>query len=154
MAGPAMADPQWQGQPGQGDQQYAPQRDHHDPHDQQYAAQRDPHDQQYGYQHAHHDRRDDRRYYEGWGGVSRDQARGFAHDQGVYGYQPLPPEMHRHLRRGYRLPPEVVMRPVPPQLIARLPARPGYQWRVAGSDLVLVAVSTAIVADVLADVLR
>jgi hypothetical protein len=41
---------------------------------------------------------------------------------------------------------------VPGQMLARLPAYPGYEWRVAGSDLVLVAVATAVVADILIDV--
>jgi Ni/Co efflux regulator RcnB len=29
---------------------------------------------------------------------------------------------------------------------------PGYEWRVAGSDLILVAIATAVVADVLTGV--
>jgi Ni/Co efflux regulator RcnB len=37
-------------------------------------------------------------------------------------------------------------------MLARLPAYPGYEWRIAGSDLVLVAIATAVVADVLLNV--
>jgi len=33
-----------------------------------------------------------------------------------------------------------------------LPQRPGYEWQVCGTDLVLVAVSTLIVAEVLRSV--
>ncbi|EHK65357.1 hypothetical protein KYC_15707 [Achromobacter arsenitoxydans SY8] len=38
---------------------------------------------------------------------------------------------------------------VPATMLARLPVYPGYEWRVAGTDLVLVAIATAVVADVL-----
>lgn len=41
---------------------------------------------------------------------------------------------------------------VPGSLLGRLPRYPGYEWRVAGTDLILVAVATAVVADVLYDV--
>lgn len=87
-------------------------------------------------------------------GVSEMNARQFAHDAGVRGYKPLPPGMRRRFMAGRPIPPGVDMRPVPPELLHRLPAHPGYEWRVAGSDLVLVAVSTAIVTEVLSNVLR
>jgi Ni/Co efflux regulator RcnB len=41
---------------------------------------------------------------------------------------------------------------VPGPMLARLPVHPGYEWRVAGSDLILVAIATAVVADVLTGV--
>ena len=31
---------------------------------------------------------------------------------------------------------------VPGAMLARLPVHPGYEWRVAGSDLILVAIAT------------
>jgi Ni/Co efflux regulator RcnB len=37
-------------------------------------------------------------------------------------------------------------------MLARLPVYPGYEWQVAGTDLILVAVATAVVADVLLNV--
>ncbi|MTD33817.1 hypothetical protein GKE73_14675 [Paludibacterium sp. dN 18-1] len=46
------------------------------------------------------------------------------------------------------------MRPVPPQLLRRLPPQPGYEWHIVGSDLVLTAIGTAIVADILINVLQ
>jgi hypothetical protein len=39
-------------------------------------------------------------------------------------------------------------------MLAHLPRYPGYEWRVYGSDLVLVAVATAVIADVLLDVFQ
>ena len=41
---------------------------------------------------------------------------------------------------------------VPGAMLARLPVHPGYEWRVAGSDLILVAIATSVVADVLSGV--
>lgn len=94
-------------------------------------------------------------YYEGWGGVSRDHVVRYAREERLGGYKPLPPGIQRNLRRGHPLPPGLAMRDVPPPLLRHLPPpRPGYQWRVAGSDLVLVAVSSAIVADILVNVLQ
>jgi Ni/Co efflux regulator RcnB len=37
-------------------------------------------------------------------------------------------------------------------MISRLPVHAGHEWRVVGTDLVLVAVATAIVVDILLDV--
>jgi Ni/Co efflux regulator RcnB len=39
-------------------------------------------------------------------------------------------------------------------MLSQLPAYGGYQWQVAGSDLVLVAIASGIVATVLSDVFR
>jgi Ni/Co efflux regulator RcnB len=95
------------------------------------------------------------RYAEGWGGVRPEHARQFARDAGFHGYQPLPPGMRRRLVRGHALPPGMAVRPLPPEMMRRMPApRPGYEWRVAGSDLVLVAVGSAIVADIVVNAFR
>lgn len=93
-------------------------------------------------------------YHEGWGGVSREHARNFAYEEGIHGYKPLPPGIRRNLRYGHPLPPGIAMRPVPPQLLRRLPPQPGYEWHIVGSDLVLTAIGTAIVADILINVLQ
>ncbi|NYT67345.1 hypothetical protein [Pusillimonas noertemannii] len=37
-------------------------------------------------------------------------------------------------------------------LLGRLPRYPGYEWRIAGTDLILIAVGSMIVADILYDV--
>jgi Ni/Co efflux regulator RcnB len=93
-------------------------------------------------------------YYQGWAGVPQDRARRYAREEGLHGYAPLPPGMRRHMMRGHALPPGFAMREVPPQLLRRLPPpRSGYRWHVAGSDLILVAVGSAIVADILVNVL-
>jgi len=39
-------------------------------------------------------------------------------------------------------------------MLGQLPYHPGYEWRIAGSDLILVAIGTAIVADILRNVFR
>ena len=39
-------------------------------------------------------------------------------------------------------------------MLAELPVYPGYEWRVYGSDLVLVSAATAVIAEVLMDVFQ
>lgn len=63
-----------------------------------------------------------------------------------------PPGIRKNLARGKPLPPGIAKKMVPGPMLARLPAYPGYEWRIAGSDLVLVAIATAVVADVLLNV--
>jgi len=85
-------------------------------------------------------------------GISIAAARGYAADYGLTGYSALPPGIRKNLARGKPLPPGIAKKMVPGPMLARLPVHPGYEWRVAGSDLILVAIGTAIVADVLFDV--
>ena len=85
-------------------------------------------------------------------GISISTARGYAGDYGLTGYSALPPGVRKNLARGKPLPPGIAKKMVPGPMLARLPVHPGYEWRVAGSDLILVAIGTAIVADVLFDV--
>ena len=85
-------------------------------------------------------------------GISIAAARGYATDYGLTGYSALPPGIRKNLARGKPLPPGIAKKMVPGPMLARLPVHPGYEWRVAGSDLILVAIGTAIVADVLFDV--
>jgi len=85
-------------------------------------------------------------------GISVLAARGYADDYGLTGYSSLPPGIRKNLARGKPLPPGIAKKMVPGPMLARLPVHPGYEWRVAGSDLILVAIGTAIVADVLFDV--
>lgn len=89
-------------------------------------------------------------------GISVTLARQYAGDFGDSGggYKPLPPGIRKNLARGKPLPPGIAKRSVPPGMISRLPRHPGYEWQAAGSDLVLVQIGTAIVADVLRDVFR
>lgn len=85
-------------------------------------------------------------------GITITTARGYAQEYGLSGYSSLPPGVRKNLARGKPLPPGIAKKMVPGPMLARLPVYPGYEWRVAGSDLILVAVATAIVADVLFDV--
>ena len=89
-------------------------------------------------------------------GITAAVAHGYALDAGVdmRSYKSLPPGIRKNLARGKPLPPGIAKKVAPPNVLARLPHYPGYDWQVAGSDLILVQVGTAIVADVLQDVFR
>ncbi|KCB48033.1 anti-virulence regulator CigR family protein [Bordetella hinzii] len=87
-----------------------------------------------------------------YAGITVTTARSYAHEYGLSGYSQLPPGIRKNLARGKPLPPGIAKKMVPGPMLARLPAYPGYEWRIAGSDLVLVAIATAVVADVLLNV--
>lgn len=89
-------------------------------------------------------------------GISIGTARQIAVDSGVNfgGYQSLPPGIRKNLARGKPLPPGIAKKMAPNGMIGRLPKHAGYEWQVAGTDLILVQIGTAIVADVLKDVFR
>lgn len=106
------------------------------------------------------DRRDARGHHRGddaftglvYAGITAALAHGYALDYGLAGYSSLPPGIRKNLARGKPLPPGIAKRMVPGPLLRRLPRYPGYEWRIAGSDLILIAVATAVVADILYDV--
>ncbi|MFI8418158.1 anti-virulence regulator CigR family protein [Serratia sp. NPDC078593] len=81
--------------------------------------------------------------------LSYDRVRPLAVKQGLTGYRRLPPGIAKNLARGKPLPPGIAKKAVPSSLLNQLPHYPGYEWRIAGNDLVLVALSTAIVASVI-----
>ena len=83
-----------------------------------------------------------------------EEARRFAlrHDFG--GQKPLPPGIRKNLMRGKPLPPGIAKKHLPDPYLTWLPSRPGYEWRAYGTDLVLVAPGTGLVAHVIVDVLR
>ena len=89
-------------------------------------------------------------------GISASVARQVAIDSGVKmsGYKPLPPGIPKNLARGKPLPPGIAKKAAPSGMIPRLPKHPGYEWQMAGTDLVLVQIGTSIVSDVLKDVFR
>jgi len=87
-------------------------------------------------------------------GISVEQARRLAVEGGHTGLSALPPGIAKNLGRGKPLPPGIAKKMVPSPMLARLPAQPGYEWRIYGADLVLVATATAIIADVLIGVFR
>lgn len=65
----------------------------------------------------------------------------------------LPPGAARNYARGKRLPPGIAKQALPPDLERRLPVQPGYQYVAVESDVLLIAVSTGIVVDILLDIL-
>ena len=65
----------------------------------------------------------------------------------------LPPGVARKYARGKRLPPGIAKQALPPDLERRLPVQPGYQYVAVDSDVLLIAVSTGIVVDMLMDIL-
>ena len=87
-----------------------------------------------------------------WAGISLEAARQLALGGGYIGYKPLPPGSVKNLARGKPLPPGIAKRMVPGPLLSKLPVHPGYEWRVLGSDLVLVYAATSVIADILHDV--
>ena len=84
-------------------------------------------------------------------GIASSQARALAVEHRLTGYQSLPPGIRKNLARGKPLPPGIAKK-APDAFLRDLPVHPGYEWQVAGSDLILVAIATAVVADVLVGV--
>lgn len=60
----------------------------------------------------------------------------------------LPPGIQKNLARGKPLPPGIA-RKLDGRLIGRLPHYDGYEWQQAGTDLILVAITTGIIYEVL-----
>ncbi len=51
------------------------------------------------------------------------------------------------------LPPGIAKKMPPGGLLARLPARPGQEWRVVGTDLLIIQIATGAIVDVLKNAL-
>ena len=66
----------------------------------------------------------------------------------------LPPGIAKNLARGKPLPPGIAKKFLPQDLDATLPARPGYERIVVGSDVLLIDAATLVVTDILRGVLR
>lgn len=81
--------------------------------------------------------------------ISFDDARRLAVNFGLTGYKPLPPGIAKNLARGKPLPPGIAKKTVPGSMLKQLPYYPGYEWQAIGDDLVLVALSTAIVTTII-----
>ncbi len=64
----------------------------------------------------------------------------------------LPPGIQKNLARGKSLPPGIAKK-LDGRLAQRLPYYEGYDWVQAGTDLILVAVATGIITEVLHGVL-
>lgn len=87
-------------------------------------------------------------------GISALTAQNLARNYGMVGYSPLPPGIAKNLARGKPLPPGIAKKYPSAMMLNQLPAHPGYEWRVAGTDLILVSIGTLIVADILKNVFR
>ncbi|BAN53800.1 MULTISPECIES: anti-virulence regulator CigR family protein [Pseudomonas] len=60
----------------------------------------------------------------------------------------LPPGIQKNLARGKPLPPGIAKK-LDGRLVGQLPHYDGYEWMQAGADLILVAVATGIIYEVL-----
>ncbi|WP_419199152.1 anti-virulence regulator CigR family protein [Pseudomonas putida] len=65
---------------------------------------------------------------------------------------PLPPGIQKNLARGKPLPPGIAKK-LDSRLIGRLPHYNGYEWQQAGTDLLLVAITSGVIYEVLHNVL-
>lgn len=81
-------------------------------------------------------------------GIDHSRARDMARSHKMTGYKPLPNSVKKHLHIGRPLPPKASHRPVPEHMRRRLPKHSGYEWRITGQDLVLVAVGSLIVYEI------
>ena len=81
--------------------------------------------------------------------ISYSDARRIAMSLGLTGYKSLPPGIAKNLARGKPLPPGIARKVVPGSMLNQLPYYPGYEWQSVGNDLVLVALSTAIVTSII-----
>jgi Ni/Co efflux regulator RcnB len=75
------------------------------------------------------------------------------HDNHGYFVRGAPPPPGIHLVRGRPLPHGYYGERLDNRALGRLPYYPGYEWRRAGGDIVLIAVGTGIVYEILEGVL-
>lgn len=66
--------------------------------------------------------------------------------------QSLPPGIRKNLARGKPLPPGIAKR-FDGRLLGQLPHYEGYEWRQAGTDVVLVALATGLIYEIIQQVL-
>lgn len=84
--------------------------------------------------------------------VTFDHARSLARQYGLTGYESLPPGIAKNLARGKPLPPGIAKQHLPSSILHDLPNYSGHEWVRIGRDLVLLAVATGIIVDVVNDV--
>ena len=85
-------------------------------------------------------------------GISVVDAKKLAAANNLTGLRTLPPGIRRNLQRGRPLPRGISRQIMPEAVLVKLPRHPGHEWRIAGRDLVLIAIGTLIVVDILSDV--
>jgi hypothetical protein len=86
--------------------------------------------------------------------LSYGDARQFAVESNLTGYKPLPPGIRKNLARGKPMPPGIAKTRMPSSFMSRLPAHEGYEWHIAGSDLVLVFQADLSISGVLKNVFK
>lgn len=87
-------------------------------------------------------------------GISLSDVRALAQRYNMTGQSALPPGIRKNLARGKPLPPGIAKKAVPAAMLAELPKHQGYEWQVVGTDIVLVSIATAVISDILLDVLN
>ncbi|MFJ2712816.1 anti-virulence regulator CigR family protein [Pseudomonas sp. NPDC087346] len=125
----------------------------------QHNDQRDDHDHGGPQQGQHDNRGDDHHDWQSshrGGPPPRDfgPVRQTIHDNHGYFVRGAPPPPGIRLERGRPLPHGYYGERLDGRALGRLPVYPGYEWRRAGSDIVLIAIGTGIVYEVLDGVLN
>ncbi len=72
----------------------------------------------------------------------------------LVGAKPLPPGIAKKIARGGTLPPGIAKKTLPGGLLAQLPIRRGQEWRLVGTDLLIVEIASNVIVDVLKGALR
>lgn len=80
--------------------------------------------------------------------------RAFYADRPATGVKALPPGIRKNLARGKPLPPGIAKQVAPSELLTRLSLPRGYEVVEVGLDVFVVEAATAIVHDILMDVIR
>ena len=86
------------------------------------------------------------------GRITAAEARRLAVANGLTGYKRLPPGIAKNLARGKPLPPGIARTRVPGGMLNSLPRVEGHEWQISGRDLILIAIGTLIVVEVLQNV--
>jgi Ni/Co efflux regulator RcnB len=86
--------------------------------------------------------------------IRYEDVRPIAIDNHYTGYKSLPPGIRKNLARGKPLPPGIAKKMVPDPMLHKLPRYEGYEWRICGSDLILAAIATGIVQEVIQGVFK
>lgn len=85
-------------------------------------------------------------------GITIERAKALATQYQVQGGRQLPAGLRKQLAKGKPLPPGIAKKVTQPEFLSALPQHSGHEWQICGTDLVLVAIGTALVVDILKDV--
>lgn len=82
-------------------------------------------------------------------GISTGDTHKLASRYELTGGKPLPPGIRKNMARGKPMPPGIQKTRMPDSFINQLPDHEGFEWRQAGTDLVLVVTGSLVISDVL-----